>query len=273
VSSNTWALYLFTSGSRLAVADADHALHVLTKSSSDNEEVIFDFGGGLSGHQGKITGMEYCGGHGEDGARYVATISGALPLTISCIVSEKPCCLQQISDDKTLMVWDLSPAIELETSPMNHNRPRTPPERPQPTAYVIPFPYPLTAVISHPSSSKEFLVADSHGSVYLTDWRTDPLESGEQSWRHHSLVQLIEPRVVADTMSGKIVHGGGSIAWCRDVVDMYVSRAGACQSPAEPTISVGAVYGSTLSIWDIAKLQGGKPQATGTIPEGGQHLR
>lgn len=38
--------------------------------------------------------------------------------------------------------------------------------------------------------------------------------------------------------------------------------------------SIGAVYGSKFSIWDISHLQGGKPAATGsTFPEGGHQFR
>jgi hypothetical protein len=38
--------------------------------------------------------------------------------------------------------------------------------------------------------------------------------------------------------------------------------------------SVGATYGSTFSIWDMSKLQGGKPSVTGvSFPEGGRQFR
>lgn len=60
---------------RLAVADTDFGLHLLTKSAT-SAETDFPFGGGLSGHHGKVNDMSFCGGHGEDSYRYVATVSG-----------------------------------------------------------------------------------------------------------------------------------------------------------------------------------------------------
>ena len=41
---------------------------------------------------------------------------------------------------------------------------------------------------------REFLVADARGSVFLTDWRTDPDENEAASWRNSSVVELVEPR-------------------------------------------------------------------------------
>ena len=61
---------------RLAVAGADFSLYLLSKSASEDEEV-FPFGGGLSGHHGKVNDMTFCGGRSEDSSRYVATVSGA----------------------------------------------------------------------------------------------------------------------------------------------------------------------------------------------------
>lgn len=38
--------------------------------------------------------------------------------------------------------------------------------------------------------------------------------------------------------------------------------------------SVGAAYGSKFSIWDITKLEGGKPTMSGiSFPEGSRHFR
>lgn len=61
--------------SRLAVAGADFGLHLLTKSATATESIM-PFGGGLSGHHGKVNDMSFCGGRGEDSHRYVATVSG-----------------------------------------------------------------------------------------------------------------------------------------------------------------------------------------------------
>ena len=64
---------------RLTAASIDFGLHLLTKSSSAPEHV-FPFGGGLSGHHGKINDMVFCGGWDQDSARYVATVSGIFSL-------------------------------------------------------------------------------------------------------------------------------------------------------------------------------------------------
>jgi hypothetical protein len=118
-----------------------------------------------------------------------------------------------------LMVWDLHPVVNTGTPSVAVDDTFNPPDRPQPTAYVIPFLHPLTSVMSHPSTSKDVLVADSRGSIFLTDWRTDPLESGEQNWRHHSLVEFVEPRVLAAPLSYRTSHSSSSIGWRKDAVD------------------------------------------------------
>lgn len=125
------------------------------------------------------------------------------------------------------MVWDLQPTLNIpsavpspEASGRNASSPPNP--RPQPTAYVITFPHPLIAVNSHPASSKEFLVSDCRGSIFLTDWRTDPLLTEQGSWRHSTLVELIKPNALGDSLLGKLSQNMGFAAWRRDNPDMYV---------------------------------------------------
>ncbi|KAJ7172752.1 hypothetical protein C8R46DRAFT_1087215 [Mycena filopes] len=214
----------------LTAASADFGLHLLTK-VPEREETVYPFGGGLSGHHGRVNDMTFCGGKGEDSIRYVATVS----------------------DDKMLMVWDLYPTLDTSSgrsspeSGMSASPPRL-----QPTAYVIAFPHPLTSVSSHPSSSKAFLVSDTRGSIFLTDWRSDPEDSDYDSWR---LVELIEPYALAATSTGISVPGGWA-AWRGDNADI-----------------VGAVYGSRYSLWDISRLQGGKPMSGNSFPQGGHRFR
>ena len=127
------------------------------------------------------------------------------------------------------MVWDLDPVITIrspgspdpETS--GPSDPNTPSTRPQPVSYVVQFPHPLTTVSSHPSTSKELLVSDSRGSIFLTDWRTDPDENVLDSWRNSSVIELVEPRALSDAVSGASQKWSGSASWRRDSVDMYVS--------------------------------------------------
>lgn len=72
-------------GSVKLIQTSDFGLHLLTKAPSASE-VIFHFGGGLSGHHGKVTGMAFCGGTTEDSTRYIATVSGSsLPWRSLCL--------------------------------------------------------------------------------------------------------------------------------------------------------------------------------------------
>lgn len=224
-SSDQWFI-------ELAAAGADFGLHLLTKSATAIEST-WPFGGCITGHHGKVNDMSFCGGRGDDSHRYVATVS----------------------DDKMLMVWDLDPPSTIRSPSVEASPP--PPPRSQPTAYVIAFPHPLTTVNSHPSTGKDFLVSDCRGSIFITDWRSDPGESEQDNWRHSNLVELVEPRALSDAMTGLSVQWTGSAAWRRDTVDI-----------------IGATYGSKFSIWDITKLEGGKPSVSGiSFPEGGAHFR
>ncbi|KAG6376033.1 hypothetical protein JVT61DRAFT_2001 [Boletus reticuloceps] len=161
-----------------------------------------------------------------------------------------------------LMVWDLQPSLDISSgnpspgsSDQNTSSPLNP--RPQPTAYVIAFPHPLITVNSHPGSSKEFLVSDCRGSIFLTDWRTDPVLTEQGTWRHSTLVELVEPHALKDSLLGKSFQNMGFAAWRRDNADI-----------------VGANYGSRFAIWDMSKLRGGKPIHTGTsFPDGGHVFR
>lgn len=125
------------------------------------------------------------------------------------------------------MVWDLHPTIDISsnaTSPGHSPQMFSPllSERPQPTAYVIPFPHPLTTVNSHPSSSKEFLVSDCRGSIFLIDWRSDPAERDQDSWHHSSIVEFIEPFALAGASKGHEIQWSGSVAWHRDSPNVLV---------------------------------------------------
>ena len=60
--------------SRLVISTHDFGLHLLTK-SEDSPERIMSFGGGLTGHHGRINDITFVGGQ-DDNARHVATVSG-----------------------------------------------------------------------------------------------------------------------------------------------------------------------------------------------------
>ena len=129
----------------------------------------------------------------------------ARPSTFSLVLNHS-------ADDKLLLVWDLDPELDIASPPASG---RSPPERPQPTVYPIPFPHPLTSVDSHPSTSREVLVGDCRGSIFLTDWRSD-LENEQDSWHNQAVVELVEPRALADSAPGLSAKWSGSVAWRRD---------------------------------------------------------
>ncbi|KAJ3761852.1 hypothetical protein EV360DRAFT_36960 [Lentinula raphanica] len=213
----------------LAAASADYGLHLLTKTASGPED-IFHFGGGLSGHHGKINDITFCGGMGIESSRYVATVS----------------------DDKMLMVWDLTPH---DTDVQDEIQ--SPDSRPQPTVYVMAYPHPLTSIDSHTSTTKELLVSDSRGTVYIVDWRSDPSASEQDSWRSSSVLELTDPHALSEVSVGLSLKLSGSVAWRRDSPDI-----------------VGSVYGSKFSLWDLSNLRGGKPFATsGSFSQGGHRFR
>lgn len=132
----------------------------------------------------------------------------------------------RIIDDKMLMVWDLHPPADIESSPpptTTMSLSPSPSSRSQPTAYVISFPNPLTSIRSHPSTSKEFLVSDSHGAVYLTDWRSDPDDGDSGGLWHSSLVEFIEPSALSASCLGGPSQWSASVDWRNDTVDLQVS--------------------------------------------------
>jgi len=120
------------------------------------------------------------------------------------------------------MVWDLETRTVGGSPSAGSDRggDRSVSDRPQPAAYAIPFPHPLTSVSSHPLSSKEFLVSDDHGSIFLTDWRSDP----EEDTRRLNVIELVEPRALSDAVSG--LGSAGVAAWRADNPDVYVCPAG-----------------------------------------------
>lgn len=105
---------------------------------------------------------------------------------------------------------------------MGTNASSSPHPRPQPTAYVIAFPHPLVTVNSHQFSSKEFLVSDCRGSVFLTDWRSDPEQSEQGTWRQSSVIELVEPHALSKSLMGISSQWTGFAAWRQDNIDMSV---------------------------------------------------
>lgn len=118
-----------------------------------------------------------------------------------------------MKDDKMLMVWDLYPNVAVQVAQ----------ERPQPTVYAIPFSHALTSIDAHASSDKEFLVADCKGSVYITDWKSDPENAGKLGIHNPNTIELIDPSTLVSSTGPS-----GSVAWRPDNADMY-ARARFCK--------------------------------------------
>jgi len=166
--------------------------------------------------------MSFSGGNDQDSSRYVATVSGEHSCGVVSVLSPS----HTLGDDKMLMVWDLEMRATGGSPSAGSDRAedRSSLDRPQPAVYAIPFPHPLTSVGSHPLSSKEFLVSDNHGSIFLTDWRSDP----EEDSRHLSAIELVEPRALSDAVSG--LGSVGVAAWRADNPDVYVFLTGGASS-------------------------------------------
>lgn len=95
-----------------------------------------------------------------------------------------------------------------------------PASRPQPTALVIPFAFPLCSVSAHASTSKELLVSDSRGSIFLIDWRKDPNDDKVDAFSHQNIIELVHPRTLADASSNIPKHLSGWAAWKTDDPNM-----------------------------------------------------
>lgn len=130
------------------------------------------------------------------------------------------------TDDKILLFWDLSPPNDEPGTPPHspdhtRSRSRSPSRRPQPLAFAVPYAHPLHSVASHPSTSKELVVSDSQGSVFVVDWRVDPAEEDpDERYRGLSVAQLVEPRALADARTGMPTVWGGSAAWQQQDLNM-----------------------------------------------------
>lgn len=142
--------------------------------------------------------------------------------------------------------------------------------------YPIPFSHPLHSIAAHPSSADQFMVSDTHGTVYIIDWTEVDREKPE-GWRGHRVVELVDPRALTDRSSW-----GGAASWKPDDINVSVallnhglaSTGTNCLLCRIVFCSVGATYGSHWCIWDTRKLHGGKPIASGMGQEyGGSRFR
>ena len=120
-----------------------------------------------------------------------------------------------------MIVWDLRPKSGAENDAFLTSSVSSTKSSP-PTALVISFAYPLCSISSHESSSKEFIVSDSRGSVFVVDWRKDPLENEEEAVTHQNFIELVHPRSLADSVSNIPSCLSGYASWHENNPNMYV---------------------------------------------------
>lgn len=90
---------------------------------------------------------------------------------------------------------------------------------PQATAYIIKFPHPLHTISAHPNSASQFMVSDVRGVVCIVDWTKTTLGQdsvGRPGWRGHRVVELVDPRALADGVAGGRGKWTGGAGWKRD---------------------------------------------------------
>lgn len=275
----------------LVVAGTDKQLRLLLKSPSKDGspdlEEIRPFGGGLSGHHKTIndvcfctseTYQTHCASVGDDGL-----IMWNLYPKAEGDEDEHGDGAENTTGRNTTngvegTGTDTEEEVERSLEPESRHSSRAPrtntnaatpgaPLRPladapppQATAYIIKFPHPLHTISAHPNSASQFMVSDVRGVVCIVDWTKTTLGQdsvGRPGWRGHRVVELVDPRALADGVAGGRGKWTGGAGWKRD--DKNV---------------IGATYGSRWSVWDLRKLQGGKPIATGEGMEyGGDRFR
>lgn len=123
-------------------------------------------------------------------------------------------------DEKILLFWDLSSGKPTSPPPSPPTRSPSPNARPVAAPFAASYGHPLHSVCSHPSTSKELVVSDSQGSIFVVDWRVDEEPLDAQPYRGLSVAQLIDCRALADARTGMQTVWGGSVDWHRHEVNM-----------------------------------------------------
>ncbi|KAG8927680.1 hypothetical protein FRC02_007933 [Tulasnella sp. 418] len=268
---------------KLVVAGSDDVLRLLTKSSLDADDYdtiegnVTPFGGGLSGHHGRINDVCFC--LAETYHNNVASIGNDVlilwnlnPTNASEAENEYDDDDDEGGDTEEEVENDLNFSMSVGsidqsqlTSPSKgtsrsksaatrqHSKDQTPAFHP--TAYPITFPHPLHTVTAHPKSANQFVVSDSRGTVFVVNWT----ELGQENagTRRHRVVELTDPRALTDGLTSVKGAWSGGASWKPNDVNL-----------------IGATYGNRWSVWDMRKLQGGKPVASGEgHAQGGSRFR
>lgn len=235
-SSDNWNI-------ELGIACADGNMRILRKtphSPPTGETRVF--GGGTTGHSARITSLAF------SSARAGMHVASA-------------------GEDCNLLIWNLSKRIKTEDDPDTSMDGVEDGDEQAPSAYPIAFTHPLQDVIAHDANARTLLVADSRGTVSLIDWAGAEMDEdvpGAEEWHRQRVVELMDPRRVAEGITGVRTSG----------VPLNSSLGGGADwKPDDPNI-IGATYGPRWMIWDLRRVQGGKPVATGEgFLSGGHRFR
>ncbi|KAF8610567.1 hypothetical protein BDV93DRAFT_540306 [Ceratobasidium sp. AG-I] len=223
-SSDNWNI-------ELGVACADGNMRILRKTPhSPPTGDIRVFGGGTTGHSARITSLAFSSARA---GMHVASVA----------------------EDCNLLVWNLSKRVKTEEDLDNSDADMDEGgEELPPTAYPIPFSHPLQDVIAHDANARTLLVADARGAVSLVDWAGAETDEEEvEEWQRQRVVELMDPRRVAEGITGVRTSG----------VPLNSSLTGGADWKPDDANIIGATYGPRWVIWDLRRLQGGKPIAAG----------
>lgn len=214
------------------VAGADNNLRLLLQSPTEeggedepNQEVRM-FGGGLSGHHKRINDVCFCSSKTYE--THVASIAddGLILWNLYPSSSEEDAANEAASEQAGTSSYNAIPVDEIDLSvDMSKSQARSKSTAdtlpPEPTAYSIKFSHPLHTISSHPLSANQFMVSDSHGKVFLIDWTELDLDNQSvTAWRGHRVVELVDPRAVADSLAGGKVRWSGGASWKRDDINL-----------------------------------------------------
>jgi hypothetical protein len=188
IGSASWKL-TYQHYNRLGVACADGNMRILRKTPlSPPTGEIRIFGGGTTGHSGRITSLAFSSARA---GMHVASVG----------------------EDCNLLVWNLSSKRvkaeeDMDASDADMSMEGSGGDEQAPSAYPIPFTHPLQDVIAHDANARALLVADSRGAVSLVDWAgMETEEDAPDGWRRQRIVELMDPRRVAEGITGVRTSG------------------------------------------------------------------
>jgi hypothetical protein len=65
------------------------------------------------------------------------------------------------------------------------------------------------------------MVSDSHGNVSVINWtELEPSEGRTEAWRGHRVAELVDPKALAESLTGVSGQWGGGAGWKPSDVNM-----------------------------------------------------